>query len=85
MAVVVGYGISFLCVFLTNCHPISYPWSPVPGGYCRSLAIEELTSVSLNMLIDILIVFLPMPPLWRLQMAARNKIAISFMFGLGLM
>lgn len=83
MAVVGGYGISFLCVFLTNCRPISYPWNPVPGGHCRALAVEELSSVSLNMLLDILIVFFPMPPLWNLQMAARTKITISLMFGLG--
>ena len=85
MAIVAGYGISFLPVFLTNCYPISYAWHPVPGGYCKNLAVEELWSVSLNMVIDIAIVLLPMPCLWTLQMAARNKIAISFMFGLGFM
>lgn len=35
MGIVAGYGISFLCVFLTNCDPISYPWRPVPEGVAR--------------------------------------------------
>jgi hypothetical protein len=85
MAVVAGYGIAFLCVFLTNCQPISQEWDPVPGGHCRDLNIEELTSISLNMVMDTLIVVLPMPSLWHLRMAARNKITITVMFGMGLL
>lgn len=85
MGIVAGYGISFLCVFLTNCDPISYPWRPVPGGHCKSVTVEEITSVSVNMVIDTAIVLLPMRPLWGLRMATRKKVAISFLFSLGLL
>lgn len=85
MAIVSGYAISFFCIFLTNCHPISYSWNPVPGGYCKSVTVEEIASVSVNMGIDTLIVLLPMRPLWGLQMAMRKKIGISILFGLGLL
>lgn len=85
MFIVASYGIAFVCVFLTNCSPVSYSWNPVPGGYCKSVKVEEITSVSFNMVIDTSIVVLPMPPLWGLQMATRKKVAISFLFSLGLM
>ena len=85
MFLVLGYGITFLCVFLTNCRPVSYSWDPVPGGYCKSVTVEELTSVSVNMVIDTSIVILPMPPLWGLRMPIRRKIAISSLFSLGLL
>ena len=85
MFIVFGYGISFFCVFLTNCHPITYSWNPVPGGYCKSVTVEEITSVSVNMVIDTAIVILPMPPLWGLRMPIRKKIGISFLFSLGLL
>jgi hypothetical protein len=85
MLIAASYGISFLCVFCTNCHPFSYSWHPVPGGYCKSITVEELTSVSLNMVLDTSIVILPMPPLWGLNMATRKKAAISFLFSLGLL
>lgn len=85
MLFVAAYAIAFFCVFLTNCQPISYQWHPVPGGHCKSITVEEITSVSANMVIDTAIVVLPMRPLWGLQMATRKKIGISILFGLGLL
>lgn len=85
MGVIAGYGVAFLCVFMTNCQPISQSWDPVPDGWCRTLTVEELASVSLNMVIDLAIVILPMKPLWGLHMATRSKVAISFMFSIGLL
>ncbi|RAL06173.1 uncharacterized protein BO80DRAFT_460417 [Aspergillus ibericus CBS 121593] len=81
---VLAYFIAFICLFLTQCHPVSYGWNPVPGGSCRSLFIQEILSITLNMVIDTLIAVLPIPALWRLKMAIRNKITISVMFAMGL-
>ena len=83
MGVVGAYGVAFLPVFLTNCVPVDYSWNPVPNGYCRNVTVEELTSVSVNMVIDICFVVLPMRPLWRLKMAKRAKVGITVMFCLG--
>ena len=83
MGVVGAYGVAFLPVFLTNCVPVDYAWNPTPGGYCKDVTTEELTSVSLNLVIDICIVIFPMKPLWSLQMATRAKVGITFMFCLG--
>ncbi|PWY84976.1 hypothetical protein BO70DRAFT_428556 [Aspergillus heteromorphus CBS 117.55] len=83
-AIVISYFIAFVCLFLTQCHPISYGWHPVPGGKCRSLFIQEILSISLNMFIDTAIAVLPIPALWRLKMSVRNKLTISVMFAMGL-
>lgn len=85
MFIVAGYGISFICVFFTNCTTLDFMWNPVPGGSCKDIAIEEILSVSVNMVIDTAIVLLPMPVLWGLQLATRKKIAISGIFSLGLL
>ncbi|PYI01928.1 hypothetical protein BO78DRAFT_326440 [Aspergillus sclerotiicarbonarius CBS 121057] len=82
---VLAYFIAFMSIFLTQCHPVSYGWRPVPGGNCRSLFIQEILSITLNMVIDTLIAVLPIPALWRLKMAVRNKVTISVMFAMGLM
>ncbi|KAJ5125656.1 hypothetical protein N7526_007833 [Penicillium atrosanguineum] len=63
---VVAYFIAFLPIFLTQCHPISQQWAPVPGGGYTTIAL------------------LPIPALWRLRMALRNKLTIGVMFGMGL-
>ncbi|KAL7930097.1 hypothetical protein V8C35DRAFT_324531 [Trichoderma chlorosporum] len=84
MGVVGCYGVAFLVLFMTQCRPISQQWDPVPGGTCRNLVIQELTSVSLNMVVDIGIVIMPLPVLWNLQLAVRSKLVVSVMFSIGL-
>ncbi|KAI0896944.1 hypothetical protein F4806DRAFT_415384 [Annulohypoxylon nitens] len=84
MGTTVAYCITFLVVFLTTCSPdISQLWNPRPDGYCRDLNIGQLGSVSTNLAIDVLVIVLPMPFLWNLQMRVRNKIVVSFLFSLG--
>ncbi|KAJ5669799.1 hypothetical protein N7462_010869 [Penicillium macrosclerotiorum] len=81
---VLGYFVTFLPLFLTQCHPISYQWHPVPGGGCRSLSIQEIASITLNIFLDSTIALLPIPALWKLHMSLRNKLTIGLMFGMGL-
>ncbi|KAI4858537.1 hypothetical protein F4820DRAFT_442286 [Hypoxylon rubiginosum] len=84
MFISVAYCISFLAVFLATCSPdISQLWNPRPDGYCRDMIIGQLGSVSTNLIIDILIIILPMPFLWNLNMRLRNKITVSILFSLG--
>jgi len=85
MAFCACYGISFLVVFLTYCTPVSQPWNPVLGGTCRDSTSHEpeLVSNSINTVLDIVIVCLPLPWLWSLRMPMRKKMAVMFMFSLG--
>lgn len=39
----------------------------------------------LNLLQDVVVVVLPMPILWGLQMARSRKVALSSIFGIGIM
>lgn len=45
---------------------------------------EEIAFAAVNTIIDNMIVFLPMPVVWRLHMPVKQKIGISCMFGPGL-
>lgn len=83
--VVIAFGISFFVVFMTQCHPVSFIWNPVPGGACRDLTYQEYASVSVNMAIDLAIFILPLPVLWTLQMTTRNKVYVTIMLSFGLM
>jgi hypothetical protein len=83
--VVVAFGVAFIVVFMTQCHPVSYIWNPVPGGGCRDLTYQEYASVSVNMAIDLAIFILPLPVLWTLQMTMRNKFYVTVMLSFGLM
>lgn len=84
MGVVGCYGVAFVILFMTRCDPIYQQWNPQPGGSCRDLVVQELPSVSLNVIIDIIIVFMPLPVLWSLQLALRSKLVVSIIFSIGL-
>ncbi|KAI3325698.1 hypothetical protein HD806DRAFT_454516 [Xylariaceae sp. AK1471] len=84
VAAVSAYGLTFYVVFLTNCSPIYQLWHPVEGGWCRDATIEEFTSIAFNLFIDLAIVILPMPMVWKLQMPRHNKIFVTMMFSIGL-
>ena len=36
------------------------------------------------MIVDVMIIALPMPVVWRLQLATKKKVALTVTFGLGL-
>ncbi|PYH34144.1 uncharacterized protein BO87DRAFT_376539 [Aspergillus neoniger CBS 115656] len=83
-AIVTIYFLVLLPLFLTNCHPLSYGWNPVPGGGCRDLALEEPIIIAVNILLDGLVAVLPIPVIWKLRMPLQKKITIVVMFSLGL-
>ena len=45
----------------------------------------DMSIAILNLLQDVVVVVLPMPVLWGLQMATTRKVALSCMFGMGIM
>ncbi|CAG8953634.1 hypothetical protein HYFRA_00010093 [Hymenoscyphus fraxineus] len=72
-----------LAVFLI-CKPLSYSFAPVtPGGHCGSLSSFELYTAVTSLINDFVIVVLPMPVLWRLQMAKKRKVGLAVVFGMG--
>ena len=58
-----------------------------PNLSCTSkIDLENLTDflvLIFNLLLDVVVVVLPIPTLWRLQMPIRKKMMLSGMFGLG--
>ncbi|PWY85018.1 hypothetical protein BO70DRAFT_335139 [Aspergillus heteromorphus CBS 117.55] len=83
-AFILAYFITFLCLNLTQCQPLSHHWNPAPNDWCRPLQIEDLLLTGLNIFIDTLIAVLPTPVIWTLQMSSRNRWMVSSMFGMGL-
>ncbi|KAI0531884.1 hypothetical protein GGR58DRAFT_508005 [Xylaria digitata] len=78
------YLFVFLFIFVFHCNPISNLWNPVPGGWCREVPIEEYTSTSISIFIDLIIIVMPAPVLWRLQMTMQKRIALISMFSIGI-
>jgi hypothetical protein len=81
---VAAYFVAFLVLFMTQCHPVSYGWNPVEGGGCRDVRVQQISSITANILLDFAIAVLPIPVFWSLQMQMRNKLTVAAMFLMGL-
>jgi hypothetical protein len=78
----------FIMVFLEAfllCTPVQFNWNKSIDGTCANEQMAFLSAGIINLLIDLIVVLLPMPMLWNLQMGLPKKIGLSAMFGIGLM
>ena len=84
MAISIGW---FLSVFLEEmllCRPVAYNWDlTIEGGSCADRPAAYLAAGIINLLVDVMVLCLPMPMVWNLQLPKRSKLALSCVFGLG--
>jgi hypothetical protein len=86
MAFTIGWGIATWIVNLNVCTPIAFFYDKtIVGGSCKDQAISGTASGALSLLGDILILVLPLPMVWQLQINLRRKIALGGIFMLGML
>lgn len=73
--------ISFLTIF--NCVPIHKGWDASVPGYCMNKAIPRAANAGMTIVTDVIILILPIPKVWKLQMPPAKKTAVLFAFSLG--
>ncbi|PGH02831.1 hypothetical protein GX51_04443 [Blastomyces parvus] len=82
-----GYFIACTVTLSLACQPISYYWTQVQdpkGGYCRyEPHVFYLGNAAANVATDVLILIVPIPLIWKLQMPTTKKILVSSLFLLG--
>ncbi|KAK3298771.1 uncharacterized protein B0H64DRAFT_386106 [Chaetomium fimeti] len=88
LGAVAAWGVAFFFATLFECMPIPMVWKTLFGtpdhqAVCYNyLPMFWATAIS-NMIMDVAILTLPMPFVWRLNMPRRQKIAVSAIFLLG--
>lgn len=87
MGVIVVYWLAFTMGALFQCSPVAFNWDrTIPGGRCMEAKTGFLVSGSTNLIIDVILVVMPMPVVWRMQhITTMKKIGIIGMFSLGLL
>ncbi|MCJ1419733.1 hypothetical protein MMC32_006089 [Xylographa parallela] len=83
MAVSTAYFIGILLETFLLCMPFVYNWNKMVEGTCGNQMLALLMIGSANLIIDAIIVVLPLPLLWRLQLPIWKKIGLVLMFSLG--
>lgn len=82
-ALIVVYFIICVCVSVFGCEPVSYFWNKSQGGHCINEVEFFRGNGITNMLLDIIVLCLPLPMVWRLDLGLQQKIAVTGIFGLG--
>lgn len=86
LAANVAFGATAVIADCLICQPIRYRWAPsMVHGSCGDQKSLDMYIAILNLLQDIVIVVLPIPILWRLQMARSKKMGVIGIFGVGIM
>ncbi|KAH9904695.1 hypothetical protein F4778DRAFT_40567 [Xylariomycetidae sp. FL2044] len=77
------YVVTFL-MDIFRCKPIQAAWNPTIEGTCLDYAAFPWATGIFNVLSDFYILFLPLWPIFRMNMSLVRRIRIATIFGLGL-
>lgn len=70
-------------IFLFICVPVQKMWYPDIPGKCINQVATWIANAASTIFTDLVILIMPIPPIWRLTLAKREKIGITTAFGLG--
>ncbi|KER00187.1 hypothetical protein AUEXF2481DRAFT_34380 [Aureobasidium subglaciale EXF-2481] len=84
IGVIVVYGLWSVFSTAFMCSPVAYFWDHSIGGHCLSRMGVWFSNAALNIITDVIICFLPIPVLNKLQLPRKQKYALMAVFLLGL-
>lgn len=87
LAFTTAWGIAMLITKALSCRPLSYFWTSWDGeheGVCIDHENLIWAHASINILLDLVIISLPMPTLLSMNLSWRKKLAICVMFAVGI-
>ncbi|ERF74577.1 hypothetical protein EPUS_00707 [Endocarpon pusillum Z07020] len=73
----VTFGVTFQCT------PISFVWNKSQPGHCIDFRSLSISTAIINIVTDCIIVVMPMPIIWRLQLPMSKKLGLSITIVLG--
>jgi hypothetical protein len=80
---VVIWVITIMFVFIFICVPVEKLWYPQLPGHCVNQVGTWIANAASTIGTDLAILVLPIPQVWKLQLATSQKIALTFAFSLG--
>ncbi|KAI1074908.1 hypothetical protein F5B20DRAFT_418294 [Whalleya microplaca] len=83
-ALVIIWTIANLLQPLLLCRPLRRLWDISAEGTCGDRKASFIAIGSFSIVTDLIILVLPLPAVWKLQMGSRTKLGLTFCFLLGL-
>ena len=84
--IVWAWAMSIILESFLLCHPVAFNWNPtLPEGGCGNRNAAFVVAGVLNMVTDFMVMLLPIPYIWKLQLPVGRKIGLSVAFSIGLL
>lgn len=80
---VIGYTIAHILTNIFQCVPIKAAWDPTVNAKCIDYNAQLVAIAIINVTTDVVVLILPMRPLWSLQISASHKWQLGAIFSLG--
>lgn len=85
MSIIVAWTVATILAGCLICRPFAFNWDKtIPGGYCGNQVTSFTVTGVINLVTDVVVLALPMQPLYQLQMATYKKVVFISIFGLGI-
>jgi hypothetical protein len=83
VVVIIFWITSIFCIIFT-CIPVQAAWDyTITDAKCIHILDYFYTSAGVNIATDLLLCFLPLPTIWRLQMPKAQRVVVCIIFGMG--
>lgn len=77
------YSAVMVIMLIFQCRPVNRAWDPTVKADCIDVSKVLTVIASMNVLTDFLLLCLPLPQLWKLQMRRETKLQLIGIFSIG--
>lgn len=84
-AVIFCWMVSVVLETFLLCRPLAYNWDTTIDGVCGNRQAVYVGAAVSNMITDFLVIFLPVPFVWKLRLPMASRIALMGIFCLGIL
>lgn len=79
------YGLVIILEIFLICRPMAVDWNASINGKCGNQIVSYVVLEILGLLLDLIIIMIPIPIIWSLQMNRATKFGLSISFSIGIL
>lgn len=83
MSIIAAWQVGQVFIQIFACNPVAKSWDMSIPGTCQPMSVMRNMNSSANIVSDFIILMLPLPIIWRLELPLKQKMAVAGIFGLG--
>ena len=79
------YGLVIILEIFLICRPMAVDWNASINGKCGNQIVSYVVLEILGLLLDFIIIMMPIPIIWSLQVNRARRFGLSFFFSIAIL